>query len=37
MGCLEIEWAYKQLDKEQGMTLDEMTEDAVMNYGNIGW
>jgi hypothetical protein len=37
MGCLEIEWAYKQLDKETGTTLDEMTEHAVMNYGSIGW
>ena len=37
MGCRELEWAYDQLDNEKGVTLDEMTKDAVMKYGAIGW
>jgi len=37
MGCREIEWAYDQLDNEKGVTLDEMTKEAVMKYGAIGW
>ena len=37
MGCLELKWAYDQLDRESGVTLDEMTDHAVMNYGAIGW
>lgn len=37
MGCREKKWAFEQLDKERGTTLDEMTEDAVMKYGDIGW
>lgn len=37
MGCRELEWGYKQLDNEQGTTLDEMTDDAIMKYGDIGW
>ena len=37
MGCLEIKYAFHQLDDEDGTTLDEMTDHAVMNYGAIGW
>lgn len=37
MGCRELEWAYDQLDNEKGITLDEMTKDAVMKYGALGW
>jgi 7-cyano-7-deazaguanine synthase in queuosine biosynthesis len=36
MGCLERAWAYDQLYNE-GVTLEQMTKDAVMNYGDIGW
>jgi len=37
MGCLERKWAYDQLDKENGTSLDEMANEAVMKYGAIGW
>ena len=37
MGCEEEKWGYYQLDKEKGSTLDEMANDAVMKYGDIGW
>lgn len=37
MGCRELEWGFDQLDNEQGTTLDEMTKEAVMKYGDIGW
>lgn len=37
MGCRELEWGYDQLDVEAGTTLDEMTKEAVMKYGDIGW
>ena len=37
MGCREVEWAFDQLYNECGVTLDQMTEEAVMKYGAIGW
>lgn len=37
MGCRELEWGLYQLDQESGVTLDEMTADAVNKYGAIGW
>jgi hypothetical protein len=37
MGCCELEWGWEQLSSEVGTTLDEMTKDAMIKYGNIGW
>jgi hypothetical protein len=37
MGCKEVDWAYDQMYNERGTSLDEMTKDAVMKYGAIGW
>lgn len=37
MGCRELEYGYYQLDKEQGMTLDQIYQEAIWKHGAIGW
>ena len=37
MGCCELKWGWEQLSSKVGTNLDEMTKDAMIKYGNIGW
>jgi len=37
MGCRELEYAYDQLDNEEGLSLDKCAKIAVNIYGDIGW
>ena len=37
VGCQELEWGYEQLNNPKGVTLVEMTKEAVEKYGAIGW